>query len=134
MLAEAAATDRRFAGQNVGTIGGTSRTWIRVRSADGPAALDARIHGRPGRRARDSASLFFQVRYDGARSDEILTAIEVPAKQADRVWRREVPPGPRVAVVGGGSRLSGGWTCTSARVAIGGLPLPPSVAPTSNGR
>ena len=132
MLAEAASMIGDSQVRNVGTIGGN------IAHAD-PAsdlptvllALDAKIHvaGPAGERAIPASEFFQGMMTTALGSDEILTAIEVPAKQAGQgmAYVKFRHPASGYAVVGVAAAVSvADGTCTSARVAIGGL-LPAAV-------
>jgi carbon-monoxide dehydrogenase medium subunit len=127
MLAEAASMVGDSQVRNVGTIGGN------IAHAD-PAsdwptvllALDATIHaaGPNGERTIPIGEFFLGMMTTALGSDEILTAIEVPAKQAGQgmAYLKFSHPASRYAVLGVAAVVSvTDGTCTSARVAIGGL-------------
>ena len=135
LLAEAAAVVGDAQVRNVGTIGGN------IAHAD-PAsdlptvllALDATIHavGPNGERAIQAGDFFQGMMTTALGADEILTAIEVPVKQAGQgaAYVKFSHPASRYAVIGAAAlvTVSGGkgGTCSAARVAIGGL-LPAAV-------
>ena len=130
MLAEAGAVVGDAQVRNVGTIGGN------IAHAD-PAsdlptvllALDATIHavGPKGERTIPVAQFFQGMMTTALGPDEILTAIDVPSKQAGQgmAYVKFSHPASRYAVIGAAAVITsnGGkdGTCTAARVAIGGL-------------
>jgi len=127
MLAEAAGLIGDSQVRNMGTIGGN------IAHAD-PAsdlptvllALDATIHaaGPSGERAIPIGEFFQGMMTTALGPDEILTAIDVPAKQAGQgmAYVKFRHPASGYAVLGAAAVVSvADGACTSARVAIGGL-------------
>jgi aerobic carbon-monoxide dehydrogenase medium subunit len=127
MLVEAASIIGDPQVRNVGTIGGN------IAHAD-PAsdlptvllALDATIHvaGPNGQRTIPIDGFFQGMMTTALESDEILTAIEVPVKPASQgmAYVKFSHPASRYAVLGVAAVVSASdGTCTSARIAIGGL-------------
>jgi carbon-monoxide dehydrogenase medium subunit len=132
MLAEAASMVGDPQVRNVGTIGGN------IAHAD-PAsdlptvllALDATIHaaGPNGERTIPIGGFFQGMMTTALGADEILTAIEVPVQPRGQgmAYLKFSHPASRYAVLGVAAVVSvADGTCTSARVAIGGL-LPAAV-------
>ena len=127
MLAEAAAMIGDSQVRNVGTIGGNIAH--ADPASDLPAvllALDATIHaaGPNGERAIPIAGFFQGMMTTALGPDEILTAIDVPAKQAGQgmAYVKFRHPASGYAVLGAAAVVSvADGACTSARVAIGGL-------------
>jgi carbon-monoxide dehydrogenase medium subunit len=127
LLAEAAAHVGDPAVRNRGTIGGN------VAHAD-PAsdlptvlvAAGARLtaSGRTGERTIAAADFFTGLMSTVLADDEMLTAVEVPGRQAGQgmAYVKFTHPASRYAVVGVAAivRVAGG-TCTGAVVTIGGL-------------
>ena len=132
MLAEAAAMVGDPQVRNVGTIGGNIAH--ADPASDLPAvllALDATIHaaGPNGERTIPIGDFFQGMMTTALGPDEILTAIEVPAKQAGQgmAYVKFSHPASRYAVIGAAAVVSvADAVCTAARVAIGGL-LPAAV-------
>ena len=127
MLAEAAALIGDPTVRNRGTIGGN------VAHAD-PAsdppivltALGARFSatGPRGRRTIEVGDFFQGLMSTALAEDEILTAVEVPARQAGQgmAYVKFSHPASRYAVVGTAVAVSvSKGTCSAAQVAVGGL-------------
>jgi carbon-monoxide dehydrogenase medium subunit len=127
MLSEAAGQIGDAQVRNCGTIGGN------VAHAD-PAsdlptvlvALDARfvVAGAKGERTVTAAEFFRGMMSTALTSNEILTAIEVPAKRAGQgmAYVKFSHPASRYAVIGAAAVLSvTSGVCQNAQVAIGGL-------------
>jgi aerobic carbon-monoxide dehydrogenase medium subunit len=127
MLAEAASLIGDSQVRNMGTIGGN------IAHAD-PAsdlptvllALDATIHvaGPKGERTIPVGGFFQGMMTTALGPGEILTAIEVPAKQAGQgmAYVKFRHPASGYAVLGAAAVVTvADGTCTLARVAIGGL-------------
>jgi carbon-monoxide dehydrogenase medium subunit len=127
MLAEAAGLIGDSQVRNMGTIGGNIAH--ADPASDLPAvllALDATIHaaGPNGERAIPIAGFFQGMMTTALGPDEILTAIDVPAKQAGQgmAYAKFRHPASGYAVLGAAAVVSvADGACTSARVAIGGL-------------
>ena len=127
MLAEAAGLIGDSQVRNMGTIGGNIAH--ADPASDLPAvllALDATIHaaGPNGERAIPIAGFFQGMMTTALGPDEILTAIDVPAKQAGQgmAYVKFRHPASGYAVLGAAAVVSvADGACTSARVAIGGL-------------
>jgi carbon-monoxide dehydrogenase medium subunit len=127
MLAEAASMVGDSQVRNVGTIGGNIAH--ADPASDLPAvllALDATIHaaGPNGERTIPIGEFFQGMMTTALGPDEILTAIEVPAKEAGQgmAYVKFSHPASRYAVLGVAAVVSvADGTCTRARVAIGGL-------------
>jgi aerobic carbon-monoxide dehydrogenase medium subunit len=126
-LAEAAAIVGDPAVRNRGTIGGN------VAHAD-PAsdlptvlvALDAQIHamGPRGERAMAAADFFTGLMSTALGDDEILSAVTlpVPGRGHGSAYAKFAHPASRYAVVGAAAFVViGGGTCSTVRVAVGGL-------------
>ena len=127
MLAEAAGLIGDSQVRNMGTIGGNIAH--ADPASDLPAvllALDATIHaaGPNGERAIPIGGFFQGMMTTALGPDEILTAIDVPAKQAGQgmAYVKFRHPASGYAVLGAAAVVSvADGACTSARVAIGGL-------------
>jgi carbon-monoxide dehydrogenase medium subunit len=127
MLAEAAGLIGDSQVRNMGTIGGNIAH--ADPASDLPAvllALDATIHaaGPNGERAIPIGGFFQGMMTTAIGPDEILTAIDVPAKQAGQgmAYVKFRHPASGYAVLGAAAVVSvTDGVCTSARVAIGGL-------------
>lgn len=127
MLAEAAGLIGDSQVRNMGTIGGNIAH--ADPASDLPAvllALDATIHaaGPNGERAIPITGFFQGMMTTALGPDEILTAIDVPAKQAGQgmAYVKFRHPASGYAVLGAAAVVSvADGACTSARVAIGGL-------------
>lgn len=111
--------------RNLGTVGGN------VAHAD-PAsdlptvlvALDATLHlqGPSGSRTVSAEEFFIDLFYTALGTDEILTAITLPADGAGTAYAKLSNPASRYALVGAAAKVTvSGGTCTAARVAVGGL-------------
>ena len=132
MLAEAAAMIGDSQVRNAGTIGGNIAH--ADPASDLPAvllALDATVHvdGPNGERTIPIDAFFQGMMTTALGSDEILTAIDVPARQAGQgmAYVKFRHPASGYAVLGAAAVVSvADGICTSARVAIGGL-LPAAV-------
>jgi carbon-monoxide dehydrogenase medium subunit len=127
LLAEAAGQVGDPAVRNRGTIGGN------VAHAD-PAsdlptvlvAAGARLTamGRAGERTMAASDFFTGMMATALGEDEVLTAIEVPARQAGQgmAYSKFAHPATRYAVIGVAAIVTvAGGTCTGASVAVGGL-------------
>jgi aerobic carbon-monoxide dehydrogenase medium subunit len=127
ILTEAASLVGDSQVRNVGTIGGNIAH--ADPASDLPAvllALDATIHaaGPNGERTIPVGEFFQGMMTTALGSDEILTAIEVPAKKAGQgmAYVKFSHPASRYAVIGVAAVVEvANGICTSARVAIGGL-------------
>jgi aerobic carbon-monoxide dehydrogenase medium subunit len=138
-LAEAAGQVGDPAVRNRGTIGGN------VAHAD-PAsdlptvlmALGARFSatGPAGNRTVDAGSFFKGLMTTALEEHDLLTAVEIPAKQKDQgmAYVKFEHPASRYAVIGVAAVVTvSGGKCTAAAVAIGGLvPRPVRAAAVEN--
>jgi carbon-monoxide dehydrogenase medium subunit len=135
LLAEAAAHVGDPAVRNRGTIGGS------VAHADPAAdlptvlvAAGARLTaaGRAGQRTINASDFFTGMMATALAEDEVLTAIDVPARQAGQgmAYVKFAHPASRYAVIGVAAMVTvAGGTCTGAAVAIGGVVARPSRLP-----
>ena len=127
VLAEAASTIGDPQVRNRGTIGGNVAH--ADPASDLPAVLTAlgasfSVAGAGGQRTIQAAQLFQGFMATSLAENEILTAVEVPRRQADQgmAYAKFSHPASRYAVVGAAAvvTLSGG-SCSAASVAVGGL-------------
>ena len=135
-LAEAARQVGDPAVRNRGTIGGN------VAHADPAsdlptvlAALDARfvVSGGSGTTTVNASGFFKGMMTTALGEHDLLTAIELPAKQNGQgaAYVKFTHPASRYAVIGVAAAVTvSGGTCTAAAVAVGGLVPRPMRAPT----
>ena len=133
MLAEAAGMIGDPAVRNRGTIGGNLAH--SDPASDLPTVLTAlgatiNITGPGGSRSECVSGFIQGLMENNLGSDEIITSIDVPAKQANQgmAYAKLSHPASRYAVVGAAASVTGeGGTVTAASVAVGGVQPAPTV-------
>jgi len=131
MLAEAAGLIGDPAVRNRGTVGGNVAH--ADPASDLPTVLTAagarfNISGPGGTRSVDANAFFLGMMATALGEHDLLTAIEVPAKQPGQgmAYAKFVHPASRYAVIGVAAVLTAtGGTCQSAAIVVGGMVAKP---------